>query len=138
MKRISLRKDRGNLLIMQSAIHSDRFDQMNAIDAMLMSSQSAVNAFLTNFAKIKMKMNTKMNKIRRLYELKKKNLTRMMSWTTLIKLFVLMKDATRHEYENETKKSSCDSKKQTTRLKEITRKLKRITEKTINIIKRNI
>ena len=138
MRRISLRRDRGNLLIMQFAIHSDRLDQMNAIGATSMSSQSAVNASLTNFAKIKMKMNTKMSKIRKFYESKKKNLTEMMSWTTLTKLFVLMKNAMRHECENETKRSNCDSKKQTTRLKEITRKLKRIAEKTINIIKENI
>ena len=64
---------------MQLAIHSNRFDQMNAIDATSMSNQNAVNAFLTNFAKIKMKINTKMNKIKEFYELKKKNLTKMMS-----------------------------------------------------------
>ena len=64
---------------MQPAIHSDHFDQMNAIGATSMNSQSAVNALLTSFAKIKMKMNTKMSKIKEFYESKKKNLTRMMS-----------------------------------------------------------
>ena len=138
MRRISLKRDRENLLIMQFAIHLNRFDQMNAIDATSMSNQSAVNASLTNFAKIKMKMNMKMNKIKRLYESKKKNLTKMMSWTTLTKLFILMKNATRHECEIETKKSSCDSKKQITKLKKIARKLKKITEKTINTTEKNI
>ena len=79
LRRIILRKDRKNLLIMQLVIHSNRFDQMNAIDATSMSSQNAVSAPLTNFAKIKIKMNTKMNKIREFYESKKKNLTKMMS-----------------------------------------------------------
>ena len=122
---------------MQPAIHSNRFGQVNATDATSMSSQDAVSAPLTSFAKIKIKMNTKMSKIRRLYESKKKNLTKMMSWTTLTKLFVLIKNATRHECDDETKKSSCDWEKQTTRLKEVARKLKRIAEKTINIIEKN-
>ena len=138
MKKINLKKDWKNLLIMQSAIHSNHFDQMNAIDATSMSSQNAINALLTSFAKIKIKMNTKMSKIREFYKLKKKNLTKMMSWTTLTKLFVLIKNATRHECENETKKSNCNSKKQITRLKEIIKKLKKITEKTINTIEENI
>ena len=138
LRRIILRRDRENLLTMQPAIYSDRFDQMNATGATSMSSQDAVNAPLTSFAKTKVKMNTKMNKIRELYESKKKNLTKMMPWTALTKLFVLMKNATRHECDDEAKKSSCDSKKQTTRLKKIIRKLKRITEKTINTIEENI
>ena len=62
----------------------------------------------------------------------------MISWTTLIKLFVLMKNATHYECNNETKKSSCDTKKQIIKLKEITRKLKKIAEKTINTIEENI
>ena len=123
---------------MQPATHSNRFDQMNAIGATSMSSQSAVNAPLTNFAKIKIKMNTKMNKIRKFYKSKEKNLTKMMSWTTLTKLFVLMKNATHHECDDEAKKSSCDWEKQTTRLKEITKKLKKITKKTINTTEENI
>ena len=49
-----------------------------------------------------------------------------------------MKDATRHECDDEAKKLSCDSEKQTTKLKEIMKKLKRITEKMINIIEENI
>ena len=64
---------------MQFAIYSNCFDQINAIDATLMSSQNAINASLTNFAKIKIKINIKINKIKELYELNKKNLTRMIS-----------------------------------------------------------
>ena len=56
----------------------------------------------------------------------------------LTKLFALMKNATRHECDDEVKKSSCNSEKQTIRLKEITKKLKRIIEKTINTIEENI
>ena len=111
---------------------------MNAIDATTINSQSAVNALLTNFIKAKMKINRKINKIKKLYELKKKNLTKIMSWTTLTKLFILMKNATRYKCNDKTKKSSCDSEKQITKLKEITKKLKRIAEKTINTIKENI
>ena len=122
---------------MQLAIHLNRFDQMNAIDATSINSQNAVNAFLTNFAKIKMKINTKMSKIKRFYKSKKKNLTKMMSWTTLTKFFILMKNATRHECDDKTKKSSCDLKKQTTRLKKKIKKLKRIIKKTINTIEEN-
>ena len=138
LKKISLRRNRKNLLTMQPAIHSNRLGQMNAIDATSMSSQNAASALLTNFAKIKIKMNTEMSKIKKLYKSKKKNLTRMMSWTTLTKLFALMKDATRHECENKAKKSNCNSKKQTTKLKEIARKLKRIAKKTINTTEKNI
>ena len=138
MKRINLKRDRENLLVMQPAIHLNHFDQINTIDATSINNQSAISTFLTNFAKIKMKRNTKTSKIKKFYELKKKNLTEMMSWTTLIKLFVLMKNATRHECENETKKSNCDSKKQTTRLKKITKKFKKIAEKMINTIEENI
>ena len=138
MRRINLKRDRGNLLVMQPAIHLNRLDQMNAIGATSMNNQSAISAPLMSFAKIKMKMNTKMSKIKRLYESKKKNLTKMMSWMTLTKLFVLMKNATRHECEDETKKPSCDSEKQITRLKKITKKLKRIAEKTINTTEKNI
>ena len=79
MKKINLRKNRKNLLIMQFAIHLNCFDQMNAIDATSMSNQNAINALLMKFAKIKMKMNTKMNKIKEFYKLKKKNLTKMIS-----------------------------------------------------------
>ena len=52
---------------------------MNAIDATLTSRQNAFNTLLKNFAQIKTKLNTKINKIEKLYELKKKNLTKMMS-----------------------------------------------------------
>ena len=55
-----------------------------------------------------------------------------------MKLFVLIKDATRHECDNEIKKLNCNSKKQIIKLKEITKKLKKIIEKTINTIKKNI
>ena len=78
LKKINLKKNRRNLLIMQPAIHSNRFDQMNAIGATSMNNQNAINAFLTSFAKIKIKMNTKMNKIRKFYESKKKNLKKIM------------------------------------------------------------
>ena len=63
---------------MQPAIHSDRLGQVNATGATPVSSQSAVSAPLTSFAKIKAKMNTEMSKIRGLYESKEKNLTGMM------------------------------------------------------------
>ena len=64
---------------MQSAIHSNRQNMMNAVDAMSINSQNAFNAFSINFAQIKTKLNMKMNKIRKFYESKKKNLSKMMS-----------------------------------------------------------
>ena len=64
---------------MQSAIHSERRDVMNAIDATLISSQSAFDASSRNFAQINTKLNTKMSKIKKLYESKEKNLSKMMS-----------------------------------------------------------
>ena len=57
---------------------------------------------------------------------------------TLIKLFILIKNATRHECDDKAKKSNCNLKKQTTRLKEIARKLKKIAKKMINTIEENI
>ena len=62
----------------------------------------------------------------------------MTLWMTLTKLFVLIKNATRYECENEAKESSDDWKKQITKLKKITKKLKRIAEKTINTTEENI
>ena len=79
LKEINLRRDREHLLIIQFTIHLNCFDQINAIDATSMSSQNAINASLTNFTKIKIKMNTKINKIKKFYKSKKKNLTRIMS-----------------------------------------------------------
>ena len=79
---------------------------MNAIDAMLTSRQSAFNTLLKKFAQIKAKLNTKINKIKKLYESKKKNLTRMMLSIIIIKFFDMMKHATRHEWVNKTKITS--------------------------------
>ena len=64
---------------MQLAIHSDRRNMMNVIDAMLTSRQNASDALLNNFAQIKAKLNAKMSKIRKLYESKKKNLSKIIS-----------------------------------------------------------
>ena len=64
---------------MQLAIHSDRRDMMNAIDATSINSQSASDALLRSFAQIKTKLNIKMNKIKEFYESKEKNLSKMMS-----------------------------------------------------------
>ena len=123
---------------MQPAIHSDRLGQVDAIGATPMSSQNAASASLTGFAKTKAEMNTKMSKIRGLYGSKEKNLTGMVSWTALTKLFALMKDATRQRGDGGAKGPSCCSGKQTTRLEEVARKLKRIAEKTINTAEKNI
>ena len=64
---------------MQLAIHSDCQEMMNAIDATSINSQNAFNAFSTHFVQIKTKLNMKMNKIKELYKLKEKNLSKMMS-----------------------------------------------------------
>ena len=52
---------------------------MNAIDAPLINNRNAFNAFLRNFAQIKTKLNMKMNKIKKLYETKEKNLSKIIS-----------------------------------------------------------
>ena len=70
-------KRRENLLTMQLAIHSDRRNVMNAIDATSISIQSASDALSKNFAQIKAKLNMKMNKIKKLYESKEKNLSKI-------------------------------------------------------------
>ena len=64
---------------MQPVIHSNCRDVMNAIDATLINNQSAFDALLKNFAQIKTKLNMKMNKIKKLYESKEKNLSKIMS-----------------------------------------------------------
>ena len=79
IKKKHFEKRREDLLIMQPVIHLNRQDVMNAIDATSISSQSAFNALSRNFAQIKTKLNMKMNKIKELYELKKKNMSKMMS-----------------------------------------------------------
>ena len=64
---------------MQFAIHLNRRNMMNVIDATSINSQDAFDALLTNFVQIKTKLNIKMSKIKRFYELKEKNLSEMMS-----------------------------------------------------------
>ena len=79
IKKKHFEKRREDLLIMQSVIHSDRRDMMNAIDATSINNQNASDAPLKDFAQIRTKLNMKMNKIRKLYESKEKNLSKMMS-----------------------------------------------------------
>ena len=64
---------------MQLVIHLNRQDVLNAADATSINNQNAFDALSKNFAQIKAKLNMKMNKIRKLYELKEKNLSKMMS-----------------------------------------------------------
>ena len=52
---------------------------MNAINATSISSQSASDALSRSFTQIKTKLNMKIDKIKELYKLKEKNLSRMMS-----------------------------------------------------------
>ena len=123
---------------MQLAIHSDRQDVMNAIDATSINNQNAFDAFSRNFAQIKTKLNMKMSKIKELYELKKKNLSKIMSWTIMIKFFNMIKHATRHKCSNVTKITNEYFEKQVTRLKKVIRKLKKVIKKMKNTIKENI
>ena len=58
---------------MQLTIHSNRCEMINAIDAMSTNNQNALNTFLKIFEQIELKLNTKMNTIRELYETRKKN-----------------------------------------------------------------
>ena len=130
-------KRREDLLTMQLTIHSNRRDVMDVTGATSVSSQSAFDASLRNFAQIKAKLNTEMSKIRELYESKEKNLSRMMSWTIMTRFFDMMRDATRHECANEAKEASGCSERQITKLKKMIRKLKRMAEKTKDTIKEN-
>ena len=111
---------------------------MNVIDATSISSQNAFDALSKNFAQIKTKLNTKMNKIRKFYELKEKNLSEMILWTIMTKFFDKMRNATRHECANKTKKMNNCVEKQIIRLKKMIRKLKRMIGKTKDTIKENI
>ena len=62
---------------MQFFIHLNYRDEVNATGATSINNSNAFNAFLTNFVQIKMKLNMKMSKIKELYELKKKNLSKI-------------------------------------------------------------
>ena len=123
---------------MQLAIHSNRQNVMNVVDATSISNQNAFDASSRNFAQIKTKLNTKMNKIKKFYESKEKNLSKMISWTMMTKFFDKIRDATRHECANETKKMNDCVEKQITRLKKMIKKLKRMIEKTKNTIEESI
>ena len=123
---------------MQLAIHSNRRDVMNAAGATSVSSQNAFDAFSTNFIQIKTKLNKKIDKIKELYESKKKNLSEMMSWTIMIRFFDMMKHATRQDCANVTKTTNECFKNQITRLKKMIKKLKRMIEKTKDTIDENI
>ena len=123
---------------MQLAIHSNCWNVINAIDATLINNQNAFNAFLKSFAQIKTKLNIKMNKIKKLYESKKKNLLKMISWTIMTKFFNMIKHATRHNCANVTKIMNEYLENQITRLKKMIRKLKKMIEKTKNTIEENI
>ena len=131
-------KKREDLLIMQLVIHSDRRDVMNVIDATSINNQGAFDALSKDFAQIKTKLNMKMSKIKKLYESKEKNLSKMISWTMMIKFFNLMRHATRYECADVTKTTSECFEKQITRLKKMIRKLKRVIEKTKDTMKENI
>ena len=111
---------------------------MNAIDATSINNQSASDASLKNFAQIKTKINMKMNKIKKFYESKEKNLSKMMSWTMMTKFFDMIKHATRHECASVTKTMNKYFKKQIMRLKKMIKKLKKMTEKTKDTIEKNI
>ena len=50
---------------------------MNAINETLINNKSVFNAFLKNFAQIRAKLNMKMNKIKKLYKSKEKNLLKI-------------------------------------------------------------
>ena len=123
---------------MQLAIHLNRWDVMNVIDATSIKSQSVLNIFSRNFAQIKTKLNMKMNKIKKFYKSKEKNLSKMMSWTIMIKFFNMIKHATRYKCVDVTITMNECIEKQIIKLKKIIKKLKRIIEKTKDIIKRNI
>ena len=51
---------------------------MNAIDVTLINNQSAFDAFSKNFAQIKAELNMKMNKTKKFYKSKEKNLSKKM------------------------------------------------------------
>ena len=97
LKKNILRKDKKICWSCSSLFIQYRWDVMNAVDATSINSQNAFDALSKNFAQIKTKLNMKMSKIKELYKLKEKNLSKMMSWTTMKKFFDLMKHATRHE-----------------------------------------
>ena len=111
---------------------------MNAIDATSINSQNAFKTLSKNFAQIKAKLNTKMNKIKKLYESREKNLSRMMSWTMIAKFFDIMRHVTRHECANVTKTMNKCFERQIMKLKKIIKKLKKMIEKMKDIIKENI
>ena len=111
---------------------------MNIIDATLINSQNAFNAFLKNFAQIKTKLNTEMSKIKEFYKSKEKNLSKMILWTIMTKFFNMMRDATRHECANKAKKTNDCFEKQIIKLKKMIKKLKRMIEKTKDTIEENI
>ena len=79
-----------------------------------------------------------MNKINKLYKLEKKNVTRIILWITLTKLFVLIKNAIYYKCYNIMKKLNCCSKKQIIKLKIMMRKLKKIMKKIINTTEKSI
>ena len=78
-----------------------------------------------------------MSKIKELYKSKEKNLSKIMSWTIMIKFFDMMRHATRHDCVNVTKTASECFENQITKLKKMIRKLKRVIKKTKNTIKEN-
>ena len=64
---------------MQFAIHLNCSDMMSAIDATSTSNQSAFNARLKDFARIKLKLNKKMSTIKEFYKTKEKNASEVTS-----------------------------------------------------------
>ena len=123
---------------MKFAIHLNRRDMMNAIDATSTSSQNAFNAFLRNSVQMRLRLNTEISTIKELYKMRKQKTSEMISWSTLKNLFNLIKKATRHLCDEITKKSNYNSKKHITKLKKITKKLKKIIDKTNNTSENNI
>ena len=79
-----------------------------------------------------------MSKRKRFYELKEKNLSKIMSKTIITKFFNMIKHVTRHNCANVMKTTNAYFESEITRLKKMIKKLKRVIEKTKNTIERNI
>ena len=77
IKKKHFKEKQEDLLIMQLVIHLNRQDVMNAINVTLINNQNARDTFSKNFVQIKAKLNMKINKIKKLYELKEKNLSKI-------------------------------------------------------------
>ena len=111
---------------MRLAIHSDRRDEMNAIDETSISERNIIKMSSQRKISEWSEILNKINKIVKLYEFKEINVSEMMSIADLYNLFDIIKAKTRQDAITIISSTRNDNETLMTRLKKIIDRLEKI------------